>query len=535
VTDDRPHPPEALPFAVAGFRGFVVPGLTKALATDVLPDPLRCARQGEPLRTSVSRLTSRVALADVGPVLLKVHRTRSLGERLLTLVRRGRAQAEWDAARFLAAAGLPVPPALAVGVQRRRGMIDTSFYAARFLERMRPADVVLPELGPEDRRFVLERLAVLIHLVHDADFDHRDLHAGNVLVGAGSGAVCELAITDLHRSRHGRPVGETARRQALASWLHSLRGLLDPPARRAWIATYLGAVRASEADAWFADVEARIGRLEQVRRRSRGKRCFRESTVYTLDVGGGWGARRRDLPLARLDAVLAAHAEASTPGRPGFVKRSRRGVVTRHGGIVVKERRSAGLLARLRDRVLPRRHAAGYRNAHVLDVLRVGTARPLAHVRRHGSSWTLYEDLGALPRLDVLARELYTRGARAEQVRLREATALWLGRLHREGIYHGDLKGVNVLVERKGDALGFRLIDTDRCGFFRRPVDGRRRLKNLSQLAASIPTCVSRTERLRWYRQYARAAGAAPSERRAAALVAQQLARKIVVVDEPIE
>jgi hypothetical protein len=62
-------------------------------------------------------------------------------------------------------------------------------------------------------------------------------------------------------------------------------------------------------------------------------------------------------------------------------------------------------------------------------------------------------------------------------------------------------------------------------------------MRNLAQLAASIPVVVSRTDRLRWWRRYAERSGLSGREasRRAARDVAALLAEKTVVVDEPIE
>ena len=60
-------------------------------------------------------------------------------------------------------------------------------------------------------------------------------------------------------------------------------------------------------------------------------------------------------------------------------------------------------------------------------------------------------------------------------------------------------------------------------------------MKNLGQLAASIAVRVTRTERLRWYRRYAAELGLEHDERRTADLVAAVLARKVLVIDEPID
>ena len=527
----RPPPSIGEPFAFGGYRGVARHHALEALHVEVLPDPMACARAGRPLRTSVSRLTSRVVWRGVGPVLLKVHRTRSLGERARSWVRASRARQEWDAACFLGAAGLPVPAPVAMGEARRWGMVRGSFFAADFLPGARPVHEALEAQGPALRTALLERLADLLRGMHDRGFDHRDLHTGNVLAGPGPGDRCALFLTDLHRSRLGPWVTRRSRQRALAQWLHSLATHLDRVGRQAWLATYLRGWDA--ASLWAPAIERRIARFERVRRASRGKRCFKESTVYTRDVGRGRGARRRDLSLDRLEEVLAAHDRASASGAPGFLKRSRKGVVTRHGDIVVKERRPTSAFDRLRDRLAPSRHAAGYRNSHMLCVLGLGTARPLAWVHRDGRVFTLFEDLSALVRLDHLARDLSAAPARGEQTRLREASAAWLGTLHREGIYHGDFKGVNVLVDLV--SMAFFLIDTDACRFFAGVVDARRRVKNLAQLAASIPVVVTRTERLRWYRAYARALGVSEDVRAVARAVARELGRKIVVIDEPIE
>ncbi|MDA1195832.1 MAG: hypothetical protein O2894_11690 [Planctomycetota bacterium] len=524
------------PFALAGFTGEAAVSVLGALHTKVLHDPLRVAQAGQILRPSMSRLTSRVELEGVGPVLLKVHRTRGSAERWLSRIRTSRAAQEFAAARFLAAAGLPVASPLAYGERRRAGALEDSFFMAAFLPDVQPLHDVLA-MQPSDRRLaLLARVAALVRAMHEAGFDHRDLHAGNILAGRGPGDHCPLWLTDLHRSRMGGTVSLAACRDAVARLLHSLQLLITPAERLHLLDAYQAGAERCELPT--NEVLATMRALERRRRASRGKRCFRESTEYTLEVGAGRGARSRTLSLARLDSVLAAHDLASRPGAAGFVKASRKGIVTRHGDLVVKERRPTSTLARWRDRLAPGRHAAGYRHAHMLGVLGVDTARPLAFLQRGGRTFSVFEDLSKLPRLDTLARSLYGGPDRLRQIALREASAAWLGSLHRGGVYHGDLKGVNVLVEQGPRVVGFRLIDTDHCRFFPYPqsVDRRRCVKNLAQLAASIPVAVSRTERLRWYRRYLQYAPPAMQAVRAVArAVAAALARKIVVVDEPIE
>jgi tRNA A-37 threonylcarbamoyl transferase component Bud32 len=151
--------------------------------------------------------------------------------------------------------------------------------------------------------------------------------------------------------------------------------------------------------------------------------------------------------------------------------------------------------------------------------------------------------LSDLPRLDHLARRLFAEEREGEAAALLRDSARWVGGLHAHGIYHGDLKGVNVLVAQQPDGFHFHLIDTDHCRFFAGSVDRRRRIKNLAQLAASIPESVTRADRARWYDLYeaerAGQAGESPADEAGRAALCQEvdalMAEKIVVVDEPIE
>jgi hypothetical protein len=112
----------------------------------------------------------------------------------------------------------------------------------------------------------------------------------------------------------------------------------------------------------------------------------------------------------------------------------------------------------------------------------------------------------------------------------------WLGDLHARGIYHGDLKAVNVFVRTKHGRPSFCVVDYDRVAFGGGPVEPRRRVKNLAQLSASVGRWVTRADRLRFLRAWAGPLrGAWDDRKRTAAAVAAACARKIVVVHRPIE
>ncbi len=523
-------------FRLVGFRGEGLKRVHKAIHTQLLPSPEKTARAGRVVGENLYRVTSRVAWPGCKAALLKVHHARGVLEKLMSRVRRGRARAEWDVARHMYAVGLPVPEPWAYGEERKGLGLSRSFFVGAFLDGVRELNDALTEDQPRAKRAaLLERSARLIRAMHDRGCDHRDLHAGNILVGPGPGDRCALYIIDLHRAATGRPMSTRRRIRALGPWLYSLTTDDGDAGWEAVLRAYGGGdTPLARALLARAPVAARAARSAHIR--SRSKRCVRQSSDFTNEVGEGRGFRRRSLSTERLARALMEHDDAMTRNDHRVAKRGRKSAVTCHGDVVVKETIPAGWSGRVKNLVAPDRHRQGYENAHRLGMRQIFSPWPLAYVREAGRVYTLYQDVSPFPRLDTLARETFRDGRPAARRSLLAQSADWVRDLHERGIYHGDLKGVNVRVDTANPAKRvFYLIDTDRCRFFDDPVDERRRVKNLAQLAASIPLVVTRTDRLRWFRRYAKNPVVARREKEIARRVAEQLAQKRIVVDEPIE
>jgi hypothetical protein len=76
-----------------------------------------------------------------------------------------------------------------------------------------------------------------------------------------------------------------------------------------------------------------------------------------------------------------------------------------------------------------------------------------------------------------------------------------VGKLHAVGIFHGDLRLGNVLVRREKSGWHFFLIDNERTRKFRR-LPPRLRLKNLVQANILISDCITKTDRMRFFKSY---------------------------------
>ena len=146
--------------------------------------------------------------------------------------------------------------------------------------------------------------------------------------------------------------------------------------------------------------------------------------------------------------------------------------------------------------------------------------------------------LGAVRRSFFVTREVtgavtadrYWEGLAAGRPAARRRFAAWLGelfrRLHAAGVYHNDLKDVNVLVRPgRTDALESVLLDLERVRIGR-AVSRRRRTKNLVQLDRTLGRAADATTRLRFLRAYLGAAASAAEVRAWSTEITAAAARK---------
>jgi hypothetical protein len=111
------------------------------------------------------------------------------------------------------------------------------------------------------------------------------------------------------------------------------------------------------------------------------------------------------------------------------------------------------------------------------------------------------EALTADRRWQVILAEANGTRRRTERWAFARALGELFRRLHAAGLYHNDLKDVNVLVRGPAEAPVCVLLDLERVRVLRR-VDHRRRIKNLVQLARTLGRETQATDRARFLRAY---------------------------------
>jgi len=499
------------------------------------------------------RTVWRVPRESGRAVYLKRFRVSLFPGALKYLVVPSRARAEWDASRGLREAGIPAAEVLGYSERRASGFLTGASCA---VEEFPDALELVPwmfrrwgKAGPwtaeqaAARRALLERLGRVLRQLHDAGFRHPDLHGGNLLL-AKEGDPPEMCLIDLHTVSRGIP----DRAGDFVTLAHSLRTATDAAEREILRTAYEGGaslladLRPPRLESLVAGKEIR--RLEG---RTRPAKIFGRTGRFDTATRGdlrmvflrAWGVE----PFA---ASLAAHAVAKE-----VLKRGGRSTVTRvevegPAGpvrLVVKETKVRGPLDLLKNAVRRPRAMDAWFFGNWLWQSDIDCAEPRALAVRGGwplrrESFLVMEDVAADgERFDLRGLRLWGGGTPAEGKR--DAVVRfgrWVGDLHARGVYHGDLKAVNVYVRRLHGRESFCLVDYDRVTVTPGPVPARRRWKNLAQLAASVGNYFGRADRLRFYRAYGERVEGAWAERKTAArAVAEACARKIVVRREPIE
>jgi tRNA A-37 threonylcarbamoyl transferase component Bud32 len=98
-----------------------------------------------------------------------------------------------------------------------------------------------------------------------------------------------------------------------------------------------------------------------------------------------------------------------------------------------------------------------------------------------------------------------TQGAETERRTIVRELGAYVGKMHRDGIFHGDLRTGNILLQNDAGQWRFYLIDNERTRQFtvvpRRPLRGRLAVKNLVQLNM-FQTLILNTDRMRFLKTY---------------------------------
>jgi len=498
---------------VGEWRVAFAPGAPRQAVCAILQDLARGTLPGgaETVKQSRVRHVMRVPLAD-GSALFVKHSNRWGARRPLAwLGARSRALEEFVNLRRVRTLGMAAVEPLACAERREQGQLEEAVLVTRELPRAALLPEALARLSEPARAELVAALGRSIRALHDAGFWHRDLHAGNVLVGGHEAG--QPVLVDVQKLRWLRvPLPGALRARDLAmlgaepggvpglleSYAHSGRRLQDHTGLRRRV------VRAKS-------------RRTRARLRSRGRRCVRSSTGFRIERHEHLRVyRRADIELKALLGAINVHRErtsvasgATRRGDPPVTRvadvkggpppdsfargqgRPEPGSPSK-GAVAVREF-DESLTARLSHFVPGPRGLTAWRRAHAALLRGIETPAPLALVEETRRSRRVCSHL--VVRWDDRARCLGAVLAEAdaeEAAPLVRAVGRFLARLHEAGLCHRQL-GVDCLLVRRdpgadesaAPALSLLALQPEEIRVATR-VSARRRARQTARLAAEL-------------------------------------------------
>jgi tRNA A-37 threonylcarbamoyl transferase component Bud32 len=462
---------------------------------------------------------------------------------------------EWKSGIYALQAGIAAVRPVAYTPQLRYGgrphslliteAIEPAYPLHEFWETVRADDDA--RRRRRDTGQLIELLAEMVARSHQAGFEHRDMHAANILVHPITPGSYETVFVDLQSARLAAPLSDRAvvrnlvqlnqwfRRhssitdrlrflRAYVRWRNEYEQIFEHG--RSLELSFEQLVRALTADARRHAEQLWAKRDRRARRTGRYfarvklsggwrgmvfvhcKRPAEESPASALTLKPSWWRTQLEDPLRWFDPESGRPCKDS---HSALVTRAALATGTDQLPVIIKRPLARNRRRRLRQLFPPSRSLKGWRIGHALLNRDIPAARPLAVLERCLGPFVLDSLLltEAIPGAVDLETHLQTESQRqrgAAWYRHKRELGDLLVRLVRQlaerGFVHRDCKAQNVLVVTR-PRLKLLWIDMDGLKRARRPSHARQ-LRALARLHVSLLAVrsLTRTDRARFLKAY---------------------------------
>ncbi len=489
-----------------GLKGWIDGGLHSSLPSDFFEDPISTAQAmgGETLKESRWRWAGIFTLPPHQRIFLKRDRIKGKSEFLKWMVLPSHARKEWVIAYQLKKKRLNVPKPLGWIERGQWGSVKECYYLSEAVGSGRSLmdDPLLRET------FSIEALANILRDFHEAGLFHQDLHGGNLLWDGQS-----FFLTDLHRAKILRSLSLDQKLWNFSQLFHSLRSRWTRRDQMEFIERYFGprALVLHNKEEIHQKILTTMDHLQRRQWRSRTKRCLKESTEFSVQKGKGMILyHRRDFPTNRCNKVIEGHLSLVRERASALVKNSPEVQVSllRDGEdkICIKQFRYPHFLDRLKERFRYSKGLKSWIAGNGLKARGVPSLEALALLEKKKGlgireSFFLMEASESGQELDRYLFKMF--GEVGRKRRFIKTLAQWLFHFHHMDLYHQDMKACNILVSENGETWNFHFLDLEDVHLDEK-VDEGKLFKNLLQLHTSIPKQITRTDRLRFLKEYLR-------------------------------
>jgi serine/threonine protein kinase len=507
VRDTKRDSPSFKRFSKGNMHGWMEEEIRSLLPDSFFKDPISSLQEmsGKVIGKSKFRFSAIFILPGERRIFLKRDLTKGGLEYFKYFFLPSKARKEWGVACQALKKNILVPQPLGWMERRNRGLVRESYYLSEAVGS--GISLIEDSAALEDPLVPLE-MGRTLKKIHRAGLFHKDLHAGNFLWDGQS-----LHLVDLHSVRILHRLSLNQRLWNLALLFQSLRPIWGEEHQSLLMDTYFEGepLYLQNRVKWLQKIHVWMDRLQKRHWKSRTKRCLMESTEFSVEVEkGGTIYHRRDIPISVLKEWVEGHRRCRSERSPHLLKFSPEVTVSILGGeekkISVKNYHPPKVYDRLKEHFRRSKGMRAWISGNGLRERGFPTLKPLGLMERRDvlglrESFFFMEVLEGAQELDRFICKGFDDFKKKRA--FIKIFSQWFCHFHKMGLYHKDMKTCNILASENGDSWNFRLLDLEDVVLDKRLTE-KGFFRSLLQLNTSTPRIMTRSDRLRFFKEYHR-------------------------------
>ncbi|MFZ3071947.1 MAG: lipopolysaccharide kinase InaA family protein [Thermodesulfobacteriota bacterium] len=369
--------------------------------------------------------------------------------------------------------GVPVPRVVTYGEvpnARTEFMVTSEVEGATTLKEF--FFTRFPRLSLCEKRQAAKDLALFFRSLHDLGVVHNDPHMGNILIGRKAGRFAFYLIDLGAVSINGR-LGAAERWKNLVLLNVNFAGNAADSLRAYFFKVYSeGLLRHEERRGVTEDIERRSSLLAARIWKKKAAKCIGANNVFSRVQSGALAgfAKKEWMGTEGMGALLRAPDEfldgpAATVLKNGCGVKAAAVTLPGGGRAMLKRYNGKGFFRALENIFCAGRAAREWRNAYAAELRGLNVPRPLAYMEERAGifsrkSYVITELACSSATLGRFIGNGYMTMNDAEKEEFFFALGKEIGRMHRRGFSHGDLKWSSILV-KEGTVPVFYFTDID--------------------------------------------------------------------------
>ena len=460
---------------------------------------------------------------------VKQYTVRNVMDAIKSVFSISKAQKEWNHAYNLLGYNLLTAEPIAYGEKRRFGLLKDCYIILKAVQDCISLKRVLlnssiHEYTGEHEKYkkstLLKGLISFIREMHDYGVFHGELHAENILVDSRNLTLFYLIDLGRMKFRNKGALSQAWRIREISRLLYSIIDVCTDEEITDMIKNYIRQTSLFKREEKFQKTV--MGKIYRIKHRlwySRSKKCLRTNNVFKIVKHHNYKINmRNEWDVNNLVGLVNRHTVLLKENLGNIIKISPKVGITRIQfpfedmlGVCIKEYKYPSVFKRFLYSFFNSPARKAWFSAHGLMALKFLTPKQYALIEERVSvklkrSFIVMEDISNyLPcnkYIDEMFKSFHDKIIIKKKRNFISCLAVSFRRLHDTGVYHHDLKANNIMVEELHNKWNFYYLDLDRI-YFSKKVSIEKKIKNLSQINASLSNIITYTDRLRFYLIYA--------------------------------